>query len=161
MTFGPNLFNQIVAQYFNFTFCFLSNGSPVCPCNLTNSWPSFSFMLMGVEVYLDPAQYKQLFSQTGLCSANIASGNTPNNMVVFGLPFFRVYTISFAKTNSKVGFYGRSKPVYIIDGNNPIVGYFLLLQYILCGMTAGFSIVGIVMSVVNYKKIKNMRDNNR
>ncbi len=81
-------------------------------------------------------------------------------MVVFGLPFFRLYTVSFAKTSSKVGFYGRSKPVYIIDSNNPIVGYFLLLQYILCGMTAGLSIVGIVMSVLNYKKLKSLKDNN-
>jgi hypothetical protein len=108
-------------------------------------------MMFGAEIYIPPSMYKVRYTYTGLCQALIL-GIADANTIIFGLPVFWNYTISFDKKNSRIGFYGRSQPVYVISGKT---GYFLLTQYIMCGVMLALFISGLTVHIARY--IRNRR----
>jgi hypothetical protein len=93
-------------------------------------------MFLGAEVYIPGSAY-QFSSGNGYCQVGlqVLSGS---DMLILGDIFFRGYTITFDNPNQRIGFYGRTKPVYLYDPY-----YFVISQYILCGAMIFLTFVGI------------------
>lgn len=133
-----DLYNAIIQQYFSTPECFIdSKGFTNCYCS--PSWPTLSFMFIGVQVFIPGPAY-QTPSGNGFCQVSIQSLTTVGQLIILGDVFFREYIVSFDRVNAKVGFYGNTAPVYVFDPD-----YFVVLQYVVCGAVFVLAIVGIVM----------------
>ena len=71
------LYDAITQQFFlNNPSCSIQNGVNVCQCNQTSTWPNFTFIFKGVEVYISVEDYLYVYSfpdGSKLCNANFGA----------------------------------------------------------------------------------------
>lgn len=119
---NPDLYSSVVSQFFS--NCQNVGGSPVCSCSGTN-WPTFAFAFYGVEVYIEPDQYKQVISND-VCTFLFGSISSISE-ILLGDIFFRSYIITFDKENSQIGFSGNTQALPVISSSlNNALGWGLM-----------------------------------
>lgn len=72
------------------------------------------------------------------------------SQIILGDVFFRYYTISFDRVNTQVGFYGQITPVHSFDP-----AYFVIIQYIMCGLCIVLAFTGITLWLIDRSKMEN------
>jgi hypothetical protein len=118
---NTNLFNSVISNFF--TGCNNNLNTPTCPCG--GNYPTFAFMLQGIEVYIDPSSYMSTLNNRQ-CTYLFGVLDTVSNLLL-GDIFFRNYVITFDKLNSRIGFAGNinfEQNVALQGGDT--VGYALL-----------------------------------
>ncbi len=102
LVLNVDLYNLVIQQYFSTSECYTDNSGFVnCYCNGT--WPTLSFMFIGAEVYVPGSAYQNDLGN-GFCQVEIQVLSV--GVIILGDTFFRGYTISFDRMNSRVGFNG-------------------------------------------------------
>lgn len=99
-------------------------------------------------MYVQGPAYKNAVSG-GYCQVLLQTLNSLD-LIILGDVFFRGYTISFDRINTRVGFYGQTTKVYTFD-----YMYFNYIQYILCGLGIILASTGIGLWLYERGRLEN------
>jgi hypothetical protein len=120
---NAELFNRVVANFFQ--NCNNNISPPQCLCSSTPSWPTFSFLFEGMQMYIHPSQYARPVPFTnGICTYDFGTLSDVGSILLLGDIFFQQYIVTFNKLTSQVGFKGNFGPMQnVIPQGGQLYGY--------------------------------------